>query len=117
MKAKMKVYTTLDTLSEAWMILNELGLGALLTGKAAAFEPENLLGRLLGERKLQEFIGCITHKDPDEVGELGAEDALEILNAFFGDIGSAFHALPTLAEAVSAKPAPPKPKPKAKPKG
>lgn len=109
----MKVYTTLDTLSEAWMILEELGLGGLLTGKTAAFEAEALLGKLLGERKLQEFIGCITHKDPDELGELEMEEALGILNAFFGGIGSAFQALPTLAQTVNAKAAPPKPKAKA----
>lgn len=106
----MQVFTTLDTLSEAWGLLQELKLGGLLTGKTAAFEAEELLGMLLKERKLQEFLGIITHQDAAALGNLGLEEALGLLNDFFGGIGGALKALPMLQMELNAKQAPPKPK-------
>lgn len=106
----MRVYTTLDTLSEAWAILDELNLGGILTGKTAAFEAEALLGQLLKEKKLQEFMSIITHEDWDKVCDLGLEEALELLNDFFTSIGGALKALPMLQAELNAKPAPAKPK-------
>lgn len=106
----MQVYTTLDTLSEAWILLEDMGLGGLLTGKTVAFEAEELIGKLLRERKLQEFLAVVTHKDPAELGSLGLEEALGLLNDFFTNIGGALKALPMLQAELNAKPAPAKPK-------
>lgn len=108
----MQVFTTLDTLSEAWALLEELKLGGILTGKTAAFEAEELLGLLLKGRKLQEFLAVITHADPQDLGDIELEQALGLLNDFFAGIGGALKALPILQMELGAKEAPKKPRPK-----
>jgi hypothetical protein len=80
----MKTYTTLDTLSAAWTILDEVGLAGLLTGRTMELKAEELMRKLLVERKLQEFLGAITHEDPEKAGELETGEAAELITAFFG---------------------------------
>ncbi len=99
----MQVFTTLDTLSEAWTLLNELGLAGLLTGKEASFEAETLLNALLQERKLQEFLAVITHSDPDSCGALSVIEASELITSFFGDIAGALKGLPGLTATTAVK--------------
>ena len=82
----MTVYTTLDTLSAAWEILADLGIAGLLTGKEVTFEAESLLNGLLRERKLQEFLACITHSDAAACGALTSSEAVETIKVFFGSI-------------------------------
>jgi len=99
----MAVFTTLDTLSEAWSVLDEIGLAGVLTGKEVSFEAEALLNALLKERKLQEFIAVITHSDPGSCGALTAQEAGEVIRDFFGGIAGAWKGLPGLAATVVEK--------------
>ena len=89
----MKIYTTLDTLSEAWTILDELGLAGMLTGQAVELQAENLLRALLVGKKLQSFLAAITHEDPDAVGKLTTAEAAELITNFFASMAGDLSAL------------------------
>jgi hypothetical protein len=112
----MKVYTTLDTMSDAWIILDDLGLGDMLVGKTVAFEGKVLLNALLRERKLHEFLACITHEDPAAMGGLDLAQSAELLTAFFVNMADALKGWPALRAEIGAQAAPPKPAPKPKQK-
>jgi len=82
----MRVYTNLDTMSEAWAILESLGLDKLLLGQAVSFDATVLLNALLKERKLQEFLGVITHEDETVTGAMELDEVVEKISDFFGGI-------------------------------
>lgn len=100
----MKIHTTLDTLSEAWTILADIGLDGILTGKAAEFKADELIRKLLVERKLQEFLAAITHEDPDEVGKLETGEAAELITAFFASTAADLSELTGLQTEVKETP-------------
>ena len=98
-----KVYTTLNTLSAAWTILDELGIGNMLVGKQVAVEPAVLMNQLLKEKRLQEFLGVITHEGEAECGEMTAGEAVETITAFFLSMRDDLKGLPGLQLEVGAK--------------
>lgn len=92
----MKVFTDLDTLSNAWTLLNEIGLAGLITGKALKVDPEELLGQLFVQRKLVEFIAILTHEEHATVAKLDLQEVTPILADFFTSMTADLHALPGL---------------------
>lgn len=101
----MKVMTNLDVISEAWSLLDELGLAGLLLGKTTSFDAHELVGKLLGERELQRFLGIVTGADPAEIGKLDMGKAAELVRDFFMSMAGGFSALPGLAVTNPAAPA------------
>jgi hypothetical protein len=99
----MKTYTNLDTLSEAWPILSELGIAGMITGDTAAFEIGTLLDKLLAQKKLQEFLCVITHEEPSAIGELGMKESLSLLTDFFVNVRNDFDGLAGLTKEVGAQ--------------
>jgi len=84
---KYKINTTLDALAEAWNLLQELGLSALMIpGNPLDVKPIELAQKLLGEKKLNEFIAVVS--DIANPGELKLSEAGEVLTAFFTDMAS-----------------------------
>lgn len=99
---KHKIMTNLDTLSAAWELLEEVGLAGLLTGNSVDINPVELMGTLLAGRKLQKFISVVTGDSVDS-GNIGLDEAVEIITAFFTDMGSALKGLPGVG--IQMKPA------------
>jgi hypothetical protein len=85
---ELKVNTNLDTLSEAWIILDDLGLSGLLTNAAANIKYAELANALLRGKKLHEFVACISGESIESVGKLSLKDAIEVITRFFVDMGS-----------------------------
>lgn len=121
----MKTLTTLDTISEAYSLIDELGLGDVLLGKSVELQPTELLRQLLAKKKLQEFISIITGMEIEAAGKLSIEEAAKAIGDFFMSMGGALRELPMLlalnqnpAPAPAPAPAPrrtPKPRPEPKP--
>lgn len=114
----MKTLTTLDTISEAYSLIDELGLGDVLLGKSVELQPTELLRQLLAKKKLQEFISIITGMEIEAAGKLSIEEAAKAIGDFFMSMGDALRGLPMLL-ALNQNPAPTPPqtpKTKAKPK-
>ncbi|MDD3535358.1 MAG: hypothetical protein PHC50_04345 [Candidatus Cloacimonetes bacterium] len=101
---------TLNTLSEAYIILDDLGLAGLLDGGKFELSIQSLLSALLKERKLHAFLSVITGKSEAEVGEYTPSQVLEAITAFFTDMSEDLALLPGfLAQVIPA----PNPEPKA----
>lgn len=92
----MKTLTTLDTISEAYSLIDELGLGDVLLGKSVELQPTELLRQLLAKKKLQEFISIITGMDMEAAGKLSIEEAAKAIGDFFMSMGDALRGLPML---------------------
>jgi hypothetical protein len=89
-------------MSDAWAILEGLGLDKLLLGQAASFDASALLNALLKERKLQEFLSVITHQDDEVVGAMNLEEAVEAITDFFAGITGGLKGLSGLGVSVKA---------------
>lgn len=101
----MKTHTDLDTLSNAWTLLNEIGLAGLITGKAMKVDPDELLGQLFVQRKLVEFIAILTHEEHVTVAKLDLQEVIPILADFFTSMSADLQALPGLLSVqMSPKP-------------
>ncbi len=114
----MKTLTTLDTISEAYSLIDELGLGDVLLGKSVELQPTELLRQLLAKKKLQEFISIITGMEIEAAGKLSIEEAAKAIGDFFMSMGDALRGLPMLLTLnQNPAPTPPQtPKTKAEPK-
>lgn len=89
-----QIKTNLDTLSAAWELLDEIGVSDLLSGGGLSINPGELMRKLLSGKKLQKFIEIVTGGTIENPGELGLDDAVEIITAFFGGMGGALRGLP-----------------------
>ena len=77
------INTTLDTLSEAYIILDDLGLTSFLTGGTIEIEPGTLVRELLRKKKLNAFIMTFTDLDAKAVGALSIAEAIDLITRFF----------------------------------
>jgi len=85
----IKIKTDLDTLSEAWNILDELGLSAaLIPGNPVETNGLKLAGELLGQKKLHAFVACISGIGIDEAGKLNLSEASGLITDFFVSMAS-----------------------------
>jgi len=85
----MNIKTDLDTLSEAWCILDELGLSAaLIPGNPVKADALTLAGKLLKEKKLHAFVAVVSGQDMVAAGKLELKAAVEIITAFFTSMAS-----------------------------
>lgn len=98
---KYKTTTTLDTLSEAYIVLSELGLGGALDGSGIEIRPRELLDALFGKKKLAAFLGVITGEDPAMMGSLRPSEALELISSFFVDMSAELRSLPGLIISIT----------------
>lgn len=79
------IHTDLDTLSEAWTLLNEVGLAGLFLHQKLDVDPQELLAQLLVQKKLKRFISIITHIEEPDLPALELSDVSEIISNFFID--------------------------------
>ena len=98
------VKTTLDTLSEAYIVLAELGLAGMLDGTGIEIRPRELLDALFGQKKLALFLGIITGEEPAKMGNLRPSEALELISAFFLDMSNELRSLPGMITAITPQP-------------
>ena len=85
----MNIKTDLDTLSEAWIILDELGLSAaLIPGNAVNADALGLAGKLLREKKLHQFVACVSGLTIEEAGKLDLKNAVAVITGFFSGMAS-----------------------------
>lgn len=96
----MKIYTDLDTLTEAWNILDELELSGLLDGSAIKIEVAKLLNGLLRQGKLKAFLSIITKS---EVTNIEGKEASRVIMVFFVSLGNEWGALPGMLISMSPK--------------
>jgi hypothetical protein len=99
---KMQVKTTLNALSEAYTILDELGLAGMITGNTVEIKPMELAAALFRAKMAQEFICAVTDLDIAAAGELSLADAIEVVTRFFGSIGNELCALPGITAKTQA---------------
>lgn len=95
------VKTTLDTLSEAYIVLAELGLAGALDGSGIEIRPRELLDALFGQKKLALFLGIITGEEPAKMGSLRPSEALELISSFFVDMSAELRSLPGLIISIT----------------
>ena len=95
------VKTTLDTLSEAYIVLAELGLAGMLDGTGIDIKPRELLDALFGQKKLALFLGIITGEEPAKMGNLRPSEALELISSFFVDMSAELRSLPGLIISIT----------------
>jgi len=100
----MNVKTTLDTLSEAYIILDDCGLAGLLDGGTMEISPNNVLRALLREKKLQAFLAVIAGITEAEAGALSPAGALELITSFFVDMSAELRSLPGLIAQITTVP-------------
>lgn len=102
---KNTINTSIDTLSEAWNILDELGLSAaLIPGNPVNTDVMVLAGKLLGEKKLHQFVAVISGITIEEAGKLSLADAAEIIMAFFTSMASELASLAGIWNTVKSQP-------------
>lgn len=95
------IRTDLDTLSEAWNILDELGLSAaLIPGNPVNTDVMVLAGKLLKDKKLHQFVAVISGITIEEAGKLSLADAVEIIMAFFTSMASELASLAAIWTAM-----------------
>lgn len=93
----------LDTLSDAWDILGELGLSAaLIPGNPVDIKPQELLKKLLSEKKLQQFVAVITGQTIEGVGKFSLELASRLITDFFCAMASELMPLAGMVQAIKA---------------
>ena len=95
---------TLDTLSEAYIILSDLGLAGLLDGNTFEIQPKELLNALLRDRKLHCFLAIISGETDATVGLWSPSECLEAITSFFVDMSNELRALPGLITAITHQP-------------
>lgn len=99
----MNIRTDLDTLSEAWVILDGLGLSAMLIpGNPVDVKGMELAGKLLKEKKLHAFVACIGGLDEEGAGKLKLAEAVELITAFFTAMASELVSLAGILSAVQS---------------
>ena len=100
------VKTTLDTLSEAYIVLTDLGLAGVLDGTGIEIQPRELLDALFGQKKLALVLGIITGEEPAKMGNLRPSEALELIHSFFVDMSAELRSFPgIMATITTGKPA------------
>lgn len=105
MDKEMTIKTDLDTLSEAWNILDELGLSAaLIPGNPVNANALELAGKLLKEKKLHQFVAVIGAGSIEAAGKLSLADAVEIIMAFFTSMASELASLAGIWNAMKTAP-------------
>ncbi len=87
---------TLNTLSDAYTILDDLGLAGLLTGKELEVQVDELLRALLYEKKLQLFISVLSGKTEEECGKMELSEAAQEITSFFVLSSAELRSLPGL---------------------
>jgi len=97
---EIKVYTNLDVVTEAWNILDEIGLAAMLDGGEIKIEVRALLNKLLKGGQLKEFLAVITKDNATDWGALSGNEIIEVIGRFFSVMGSDWSALPGLVSSV-----------------
>jgi hypothetical protein len=96
----------LDTLSLAWDILDELGLSSLLIpGNPVEIKPLELARKLLGGRKLQEFVAAITGQGMEEAKAVPLSQAATMITDFFTVMASELAPLAGIVSKVQPQPA------------
>lgn len=95
---------TLDTLSEAYIILADLGLAGLLDGNTFEIQPQDLLNALLRERQLHGFLAIISGETDATVGSWSPSECLEAITSFFVDMSNELRSLPGLITAITPQP-------------
>jgi hypothetical protein len=83
----MRVYTSPNVAKEAYRVLNDVGLGGLLSG-AVQLNLEKTISALLEDGKLNDFCQIITKTEVD-FGEMEMEDIAEVVSDFFSKLSSA----------------------------
>lgn len=99
----MQVLTTLDALSAAYVILDDLGLAAFISGGDYDIEPTKLANELLRAKKAHAFIAAITGCTEEEAGALGIAEVIDLVTRFFLDTGSALSSLPGMKMSSSTE--------------
>ncbi len=74
---------TLNTLSDAYIVLDDLGLSGFLDGWEMEINVNELARALLRERKLQLFISIVSGKSEDDCGDLTIDEAIKEILSFF----------------------------------
>lgn len=97
----MNVKTTLDTLSEAYILLDSLGISSYLTEGSISIEPKEMVHKLLGQKQAQAFLCVITDLTPEQAGQLSLSEVIDTVTRFFVAIGSELSTLPGIS--LSAK--------------
>lgn len=93
----MTIKTTLDTLSEAYILLDELGISSYLTTGTITIEPKTLVHQLLAQKKAISFLCIITDLTPTEAGALSLSEVIDTVTRFFLAIGSELSMLPGIS--------------------
>jgi len=102
----MNVKTDIDTLSEAWILLDDMGLSGMLVNKPVQIDTKELLQNLLRKKRIQEFVMLVTGISREEAGKLELPQVNEVITGFFIGIGTGLASLSGLGLLVAqtAKP-------------
>lgn len=102
----MKIKTDIDTLSEAWIMLDDIGLSGMLVNKPVQIDVKELLQNLLRKKRIQEFVALVTGMSKEEAGALELPQVNEVITGFFIGIGTGLASLSGLGLLVAqtAKP-------------
>lgn len=95
---------TLNTLSDAYIVLDDLGLAGLLTGGSIEVQVDELLRALFREKKLQLFISILSGKTEEECGNMGLSEATKEITSFFVASSAELRSLPGLVMAPLTTP-------------
>ncbi len=102
---KLTVYTDLDTVSEAYTLLDELGLSGLLLSKPLAVDAEDLLRKLLCFGQMKRFLSIITGVQAESLPKLSGKETGELLSSFFVALVSDWMSLASFVPPAEANPA------------
>lgn len=83
-----EIKTDLDTVSEAWSLLRELGLDGLLLKKAAKVDPQELMTQLMVQGKLKRFISIVTGVSEADLKGLALAVVVQVITDFFTSLAS-----------------------------
>lgn len=100
-----EIKTDLDTISQAWTLLDEIGLAGLLVNQKLEVKAEELLAQLFAQRKLIQFLAIITHQDEQQMAALGLTEAVEVIADFFTSIAGTLAAFGGLGLSGKLSPA------------
>lgn len=94
---------TLNTLSDAYIVLDDLNLTGLLSGGDLTLKAGELIRELLREKKLHLFVAALTGKTEQECGELELTEAVDEITSFFVHSAEALHLLlASVTEAIQS---------------
>ena len=88
---------TLDTLSEAYILLDELGISSYITEGSISVEPRELVCKLLAQKKAAAFISIISDLTAEQAGALSLSEVIDLVTRFFIAIGSELSMLPGIS--------------------